>query len=204
MSKEKNSYGSRFLYAEDLLIQGQFRSPKVTISEVHRPGTLKSGDGRMIDKWTIGFEGKDKLLALCKTNVSVLHFLTGYDAGEGWIGAEVTIGARVVKAFGADTTAIRVLPPKGTTLRKTIIDRLGTKAVFQGKMPTKQTGKTESFNVFDFLERIGNETDIAKIDDHVQDAEQAIKANNVQVDEARKFNKQLIAAASERAKDLSK
>jgi len=129
MSKAQ-SFGSRFLYAEDLLIGGEFKSPKVEIIEVHKPGTLKSADGRTIDKWTIAFNGKAKMLVLCKTNVGIIHFLTGNNAGEGWIGKEIVIEARIVKAFGAETTAIRVIPPVGATLRKKLIDGLGRKATF--------------------------------------------------------------------------
>ena len=128
MSKSQ-SFGSRFLYAEDLLIDGEFRSPKVEIVEVHEPGTLKSADGRTIDKWSIAFNGKAKMLVLCKTNVGIIHFLTG-NPGKGWIGKEIVIEARIVKAFGAETTAIRVIPPVGATLRKKLIDGLGRKAIF--------------------------------------------------------------------------
>ena len=127
----KHDYGSRFLYAEDLLINREYKTPQVTISEVHEPNTLKAANGRTIEKWTIGFEGKNKLLVLCKTNASIIHFLTGNAPGPDWIGCQVTLGARIVDAFGAKTTAIRVLPPVGATLRKTIIDRIGKPAVFE-------------------------------------------------------------------------
>lgn len=128
----KENYGSRFLYSEDLLIGGEFKTVDVVISEVHEPGTLKSADNRSIDKWTVSFEGKDKMLVLCKTNVSIIHFVTGEIAGPAWVGKSVTLQARVVKAFGSDTTAIRVVPPVGTTLRKKLIEGLGKKAVFSG------------------------------------------------------------------------
>ena len=131
MSKQQN-YGSRFLYSEDLLIDGKFLSPVVEISEVHQPGTLQSADKRSIDKWTIGFRGKQNLLVLCKTNASIIHFLTGCEPGEKWIGHCVTLEVREVSAFGAQTLAIRVIPPKGTVLRKSLIDRLGKKAEFKG------------------------------------------------------------------------
>lgn len=129
---DKESYGSRFLYSENLLINGEFKSPVVEISEVHSPGTIKSADGRVIDKWTIGFKGKSKLLVLCKTNASLIHFLTGYEPGDGWIGGKIKIQARIVKAFGEDTTAIRVMPEPGTTLRKKLIEGLGKPAIFNG------------------------------------------------------------------------
>ena len=130
MDKNKQ-YGSRFLYAEDLLIGKEFKSPVVKISEVHKPGSLKSADGRTIDKWTIGFEGKEKLLVLAKTNSAIVHFLTGELPGNDWVGHNIRLEARIVDAFGAETTAIRVMPPIGATLRKTLIDRLGRKAVYK-------------------------------------------------------------------------
>lgn len=129
--KSKENFGSRFLYAEDLLINEKFQSPTVEISEVHEPGTLKSADNRVIDKWAICFANKEKMLVLCKTNVSIVRFVTGELPGNGWVGKSIKIEARVVKAFGSDTTAIRVIPPVGTTLRKKLIEGLGRKAEFK-------------------------------------------------------------------------
>lgn len=128
---KKTDYGSRFLYAEDLLIGGEFKSPEIEITEVHEPGSLTAANKQKIDKWSVSFKGKDKILVLCKTNVSIVHIVTGELPGESWIGKKIKIQVRVVDAFGAKTLAIRVIPPVGTVLRKAILDRLGSQAVFE-------------------------------------------------------------------------
>lgn len=129
MNKEKDKYcPQRFLYAEDLLIGGEFKTVNLTISEFHPAGTLKSADKRSIDKNSIGFEGKSKLLVLCKTNEGVIHYTTGEPPGAKWIGHKVTLQPRVVEAFGDQVVALRIIPPHGTKVRKSILQRLGTKA----------------------------------------------------------------------------
>jgi len=50
MDKDKQSYGSAYLYAEDLLSDGKFKSVEVEISELHEPHTLQRADGKFIDK----------------------------------------------------------------------------------------------------------------------------------------------------------
>ena len=127
----KQDQDSRFLYAEDLLKGGKYVSPVVEMSEVIRPGSLKSADGRAIAKWTIGFKGTDKKLVLCKTNVSIIHFVIGDEPSDRWVGGKIKLQARIVDAFGEKTVAIRVIPPVGTTLRKSLIQRLGKEAVFE-------------------------------------------------------------------------
>lgn len=128
---KEQTYGGRFLYAEDLLVGGEFRTVELTISEYHEPGTLRSADERLIDKAAIGFEGKQKLLVLCKTNASVIHFATGEPAGPKWIGHKITLQPRMVEAFGDNVVALRVMPPPGCVIRKSILKRLGTKAVWK-------------------------------------------------------------------------
>ena len=128
---DKRAYGSGFMYAEDLLQGGKFHTVTVEIAEVHEPGTLKSADGKLIDKYVIGFKGKEKRLCLAKTNVAIIHLVTGEQPGEGWIGKRITLQAREVKAFGANTLALRVIPPTGTPLRRTLYERMGKEAVYQ-------------------------------------------------------------------------
>ena len=128
----KKQFGSRFLYAEDLLQGGEFRKATVEISEVHERGTLTAANKTRIDKLTIGFKGREKLLVLCKTNERVIHIVTGEVPGPGWIGKQITLGARIVDAFGSESLAVRVLPPVGTVLTVSLNKRLGREAVFKG------------------------------------------------------------------------
>lgn len=117
-----------FLYAEDLIAGGKFHDAVVEIESVAAPNTTKASDGRAVDKWVLSFKGKDKRLVLCKTNVSILKFVTGEQPGDGWVGKSIRLQARIVDAFGSETTAIRVVPPVGVSIRKKLIERLGRKA----------------------------------------------------------------------------
>lgn len=126
--KSEQSYGAQYLYAEDLLIGQQYRSVEIEVEQYIPPNTLKSADGRLIDKPTLKFKGKEKLLVLCKTNQSVIHFVTGEPPGEKWAGKKLTIQPRMVEAFGDQVVAIRVIPPKGCMVRKNVLKRLGKPA----------------------------------------------------------------------------
>ena len=134
----KDNYGSAFLYAEDLLVNQKFVDAHVTIDGYYPEGTLTRKDGKKVDKPSISFAGKDKKLVLCGTNLSVIHIVTGFPAGKDWMGCKIHLAARIVKAFGADTLAIRALPPKGTILRRKINERLGKPAVWEGEKRLKE------------------------------------------------------------------
>lgn len=125
---KKEDYGSRFLYSENLLSGGKYHSPTLTISAYHPPGSLISADKKPIMKPTIGFDGRDKMLVLCKTNVSILIAVTGEQPGEKWIGKSCRLEVRIVDAFGEQVTALRVMPPQGCMIRKALLARLGSKA----------------------------------------------------------------------------
>jgi hypothetical protein len=124
--KEKESYGQEFLYAENLLAKGAYQTVKVRIAEVIEPNKLRRADGKMIEKPTLRFECKNKMLVLCKTNESVLHFVCGGGPAE-WVGKEVTLAVRDVDQFGEIGPAIRVMPV-GVKIRKHLMKRLGTPA----------------------------------------------------------------------------
>jgi hypothetical protein len=124
--KDKESYGQEFLYAENLLAKGAYQTVKLKISEAIEPNRLRSANGKHIDKWTLRFEGKAKMLVLCKTNESVLHFVCGGGPAE-WVGKEITLAVREVEAFGDQVVAIRVMPV-GVKIRKGLVKRLGTPA----------------------------------------------------------------------------
>lgn len=128
---DKFEYGSGFLYAEDLLIKGQFQTVRVEIEDAIPPGRIKAANGKVVDRWVLKFAGKDKLLALCDTNVRIVHLMTGDPPGPAWHGKAITLQVRVVEAFGDNVIAIRVVPPNGTPIRKALLKRLGTKAVYK-------------------------------------------------------------------------
>lgn len=133
MDKSKDNFGSRFLYAEDLLIGGEFKTVQVVIEKYYPANTLESADRKKIDKPSLGFKDKAKLLVLCKTNSSLIHFVTGEDDPAKWVGKTITLQPRVVDAFGEKVVALRVMPTNGVMIRKGLMKRLGEKAVFRSQ-----------------------------------------------------------------------
>ena len=109
---KKQDYGQEFLYAENLLSKGAYQTVRVKIAEVIEPNKLRSANNKPIDKPVLRFEGKSKMLVLCKTNESVLHFVCGGGPAE-WTGKEITLAVREVEAFGEQVVAIRVMPIGG-------------------------------------------------------------------------------------------
>jgi hypothetical protein len=92
------------------------REVTVTISAV-KPGTLTSEGNKKTRKPVLSFEGKEKRLALNKTNMRLVAKLYGFDTRE-WVGKRIAIYPTKTK-FGPDTVdCIRVRPhvpppPKG-------------------------------------------------------------------------------------------
>ena len=126
---DKKEYGSAYLYAEDLIRDGNYIDATVTIESVIAPNTIKAANGKMIGHDTLKFVGKDKLLVLCaKVNQRILAIATGESQAEKWPGHKITLQVRIVDSFGEKVPAIRILPPQGAMIRKSLRERLGTKA----------------------------------------------------------------------------
>jgi hypothetical protein len=126
---DKKEYGSAYLYAEDLIRDGNYIDATVTIESVIPPNTIKAANGKMIGHDTLKFVGKDKLLVLCaKVNQRILAIATGESQAEKWPGHKITLQVRIVDSFGEKVPAIRILPPQGAMIRKSLRERLGTKA----------------------------------------------------------------------------
>ena len=130
MKENKNEYGSRFLYAEDLLSGGEYRTATVEIEQVIPPNELTAANGKKVDKPTLKFKGKDKMLVLCKTNQSMIVFCTGGPLCDA-AGKSITLQVREVDAFGEQVVALRVMPEPGVKVRKSILQRLGKKAMWK-------------------------------------------------------------------------
>ncbi len=120
----KQDYGPQYLYAENLIAKGKYVTATVTISEVIPPDTLTTANKKKVDKWSLKFEGKEKILVLCKTNFGILHYVCG-GGPEDWVGKRITLAVREVEAFGDQVAAIRVMPV-GVKLRRGLLKRLGT------------------------------------------------------------------------------
>lgn len=134
---KSESFGNQFLYALDLLIGQQYRTAEVEIEEYIEKNTLKSADGRNIDKPSLRFKGKEKLLVLCKTNEKLIHFITGEPGGQKWVGKRITLQPRFVQAFGETVVALRVIPPKGCMISKKVLEGLGKVAVWTAPETSK-------------------------------------------------------------------
>jgi len=129
LMSDKKEYGSAYLYAEDLIRDGNYIDATVTIESVIPPNTIKAANGKMIGHDTLKFVGKDKLLVLCaKVNQRILAIATGESQAEKWPGHKITLQVRIVDSFGEKVPAIRILPPQGAMIRKSLRERLGTKA----------------------------------------------------------------------------
>jgi hypothetical protein len=130
---DKKEFGSAYLYAEDLIRDGNYIDATVTIESVIPPNTIKAANGKMIGHDTLKFVGKDKLLVLCaKVNQRILAIATGESQAEKWPGHKITLQVRIVDSFGEKVPAIRILPPQGSMIRKSLRERLGTKANLKG------------------------------------------------------------------------
>jgi hypothetical protein len=126
---DKKEFGSAYLYAEDLIRDGNYIDATVTIESVIPPNTIKAANGKMIGHDTLKFVGKDKLLVLCaKVNQRILAIATGESQAEKWPGHKISLQVRIVDSFGEKVPAIRILPPQGAMIRKSLRERLGTKA----------------------------------------------------------------------------
>ncbi len=109
MADYRLMYDSKYLYAFHL----QGKEHTLEIAKV-AAGKLKDKDGKEERKPFVWFKGKQKPLALNKTNGSLIADLYGKDADK-WPGKLITIFPTTTNAFGKTHDCIRVKPivPKG-------------------------------------------------------------------------------------------
>lgn len=107
--------GPEYLYAEDLLIDGEWKEFTLTVKAVHPPGTVKKKEGGTIDKPVVEFEKTAKRLVLCKTNQRLAHMVMGTAKVSEWVGKKMTLYAGRGKAFGYMTPWIRIRTTAGMT-----------------------------------------------------------------------------------------
>ena len=110
---EKIDLGGDYLYAEDFLQDGEWRSYSLTIQAVHQKDTLKTKDGKTVDKYVLEFAPNGKKMPLSKTNMRLCRLLVGSNRVSDWVGKKIALyAAEGVPAFGQRTTAIRVRVPE--------------------------------------------------------------------------------------------
>ena len=120
-----------FLESSDLMSRPLCR---LKISEVAAPGSMKSADGRVIDKPIMAFEGAKKMMILNKTNIRILKAMFGSKAS-GWVGHPVTIGVRyLAKAFGqTNVPTLRIIPPEGAAVPFSVSKYMGSETPIKGE-----------------------------------------------------------------------
>ncbi len=116
----------QFLYADDLLKDGQFRDVTLTIAEVHAANTLFGADQKPVEKMALGFAGTEKKLVLNNTNERLVRMATGSTKSDGWAGKKVTLYPVAINAFGEkNVPAIRIRTPEGTPIQMSVRKQLG-------------------------------------------------------------------------------
>jgi len=112
MPKEPND--PMFIYADNLVKDGCWVSPTVTIEKVIPENTIRAANKRLVEKPTMKFKESDKMLVLNTTNESLLRLQFGSSDYTKWVGKKVTIEPRrIAEAFGeTDVPVIRVALPE--------------------------------------------------------------------------------------------
>ncbi len=110
------SLGPEYLHAEVFLQNGEWREYPLTIKEVIAPDTIKSADGKYIDKPILAFSETEKMLVLGKTNERLATCALGTGKPKEWIGKKITLYPVRENWFGQkNVAAIRVRIPEGKT-----------------------------------------------------------------------------------------
>lgn len=139
----KYDAGGDFLRSSDLLINGEFKTVVLKISEYHPVGSLKAADGKSINNPVLSFEGKQKKLVVGKTSQEMLHYVTGQGEGEKTVGHSVMVQVRVVDAWGEKCYGLRIVPFPGMLIRKGLRKYLGLPAVWESSKPVQMKEESE-------------------------------------------------------------
>ena len=100
----RSMFDSEYLGAWDLL----GKDVTVTVDRV-AAGTLTGAGGRKSKKPLVFFVGKEKALALNKTNAKIIAAMYGTDTAE-WAGKKITIYPTRTEMAGETVDCIRVRP----------------------------------------------------------------------------------------------
>jgi hypothetical protein len=100
----RTMYDSEYLYAWDL----QGKDVTVTIARTQQVQLIGEG-GRKAKKPCVWFEGKEKGLAINKTNGKIIAAMYGNDM-EGWAGKRITLFPTTTQMGGETKECVRVRP----------------------------------------------------------------------------------------------
>lgn len=106
------SLGDGYLRAEDLIRDGNWSEVVYTIEEIFPPKTIKSADGKVIDKYILSFQETGKRLVLGGKRSIKFRYLqheTGASKASELVGKSITLHPVIGNWLGQkNVTAIRV------------------------------------------------------------------------------------------------
>lgn len=131
---KKADFGPGFIKAEDFLRKGKWREFTLTIAAVHPPNTLKTGEGKLIEKRVVEFKETPKRLVIGAQNAQALILACGDASTDQWIGRQITLYPIRQDAFGQkNIPGVRVRIPRESSVtpfrrtdRKAVDDLTGT------------------------------------------------------------------------------
>lgn len=110
----KTDLGPEYLHAEDLLDAGKWTERTAVVEAVFPPNTIKSADGKLIDKVIVSFQKTNKRMVLGKINTRLVKCALGTAKPDEWIGKQLTLYATSGNWFGQqNVAALRVRVPNG-------------------------------------------------------------------------------------------
>jgi len=99
----KMDLDSRFLYAEDFLVDGVWREYEMTIKKIGEKDSIKSErEGVIIKGYPIEFEETDKILVVRATNIRLIKAQHGTGNIEKLVGQKITLYPALLDQVGAD------------------------------------------------------------------------------------------------------
>src|SRR6056297_374605 len=105
----KSELGSGYLHAKEFLKDGAWGEYTLEIQNVHPPNSVKSADGKPIDKPVVDFVETDKRFVLNGTNQRLAKCATGTSKPSEWVGKKLTLYPAQGNWFGQrDVVAIRI------------------------------------------------------------------------------------------------
>ena len=134
MPSVKDNPDSRFLHAEDLLQDGEWRQYTLTIAKVIPPGELTYENKQVENNYVLQFkEGTGKMLALsAKCNRRIMPYATGTADPKNWVGKRIVVYAARGNWFKEENlAAVRIRPLPGArpklSAKDVGVDLTGTK-----------------------------------------------------------------------------
>jgi hypothetical protein len=112
MATKGDRFPSKYLSADDLVVNGTPRVVRVRIAGV-RTEEIQQENGGKVEKCILSFEGKDKGLVCNATNWDSIAQISAMPDDADWKGVEVELYRTMVEFKGKNVPALRVRPVGG-------------------------------------------------------------------------------------------